>query len=269
MRRLLGVSPGNRGSMSGQPPERKIAKFLGIFSFALGVAQLAATERMNQLIGVKDTPKSRAIQRAVGVQELTAAQGIFAFSPPTPVLWSRVAGDILHLGLLANALGGRRNDRTKLLGTIGAVAGITAVDAVVSAKYQSAWPKEPTQGAPLPNKRDEQTLEDAHFEGNPAQTILASEAEIRPRLQQFDIASHGEVTFRAAPGGRGTEVIVHATKNKEKVKADLRRVKQLIEVGEIVRSDGAPEGAEGKRQLFQRPAQPLEEKELAKAGGRS
>ena len=44
----------------------------------------ATSERVLHLIGVKDTPKTRAIQRAVGVQELTTAQGIFSFSPSTP-----------------------------------------------------------------------------------------------------------------------------------------------------------------------------------------
>src|SRR5204862_7236639 len=121
--------------MTGLPPERRLAKFLGIFSFGLGVAQLADPERLNHLIGVKDTPKARAIQRAVGVQELTAAQGIFAFSPPTPVLWTRVAGDALHLGLLAKALDNRRNDRGRLRAAIGSVAGIAAIDALVSAGY--------------------------------------------------------------------------------------------------------------------------------------
>jgi hypothetical protein len=256
--------------MSGLPPERRLAKFLGAFSFGLGVAQLAVPERINQLIGVKDTPKSRAIQRAVGVQELTAAQGIFAFSPPTPVLWSRVAGDVLHLGMLVNALSGKRNDRTKLFATIGAVAGIGALDAFVSARYQSRWPKEPTPGKPLPTTRDEDDSSlAAHFEGNPAVTILAGETEIRPRLQQFELASYGDIQFRQAPGARGTEVIVHTSKHTEKVKADLRKVKELIEVGEIVRSEAAPEGPDAKRQLRQRPAQPLNEKELAKAGGRS
>src|SRR3954447_4397266 len=122
--------------MTGLPIERRLAKFLGIFSFGLGIAQVALPDRINRLIGVKDTPKTRAIQRAVGVQELGAAQGIFAFSPPTPVLWSRVAGDLAHLGLLARALGGRRNDRNRLFGAIAAVAGITAIDAFVSARYQ-------------------------------------------------------------------------------------------------------------------------------------
>jgi hypothetical protein len=261
-------TPGNRPVMSGLPPERRAAKFLGAFSFGLGITQLISPDRVNDLIGVKDTPKTRTIQRAAGVQELSAAQGIVAFSPPTPILWSRVAGDIAHLGMLANALRDGHNNRTKLLGTIGAVVGITAIDALVSVRYQSAWPKEPTKGITLPTTRDEERME-AHFEGNPAITILASESEVRSRLQQFEIASYGDVTFRRAPGDRGTEVVVHTTKKTEKVKADLRKVKELIEVGEIVRSEGAPEGPDAKRQLKQRPAQPLEEKELAKAGGRT
>jgi hypothetical protein len=256
--------------MTGLPPERRLAKFLGIFSFGLGVAQLAIPDRINKLIGVKDTQKTRAIQRAVGVQELTAAQGIFSFSPPTPVLWTRVAGDLLHLGLLVKALDNRRNDDSKLKNAIGAVAGIALVDVFVTARYQSAWPKEPTKGESLPTTRgEEQPLEDAHFEGKPAITIRATEAEIRPKLQELEIASYGDVEFRKAPGDRGTEVVVTTSKQTDKVKAELRKLKQLIEVGEVVVSDATPEGADVKRQLKQRPAQPLAEKELAKTGGKS
>src|SRR4051794_24285385 len=165
--------------MTKQPPERMLAKFLGLFSLGLGVAQLAAPDRINKLIGVQDKPKARLIQRAVGVQELSAAQGIFAFSPPTPVLWTRVAGDLAHIGLLARALDGRRNDRTRLLAAMGAAAGLAAIDAFVSARYQARWPKEPTGVEPLPTNRKEDEMQ-AHFEGNPAVTILASESEIRP-----------------------------------------------------------------------------------------
>src|SRR3954447_8472310 len=252
--------------MTGLPPERRISKFLGAFSLGLGVAQLAVPDRVNDVIGVKDTPKTRTIQRLVGAQELTAGQGIFSFSPPTPILWSRVAGDALHLALLAKAFDNRRNDKTKLRATIAAVAGIGVIDLLVAARYQSRWPKEPTGVEPLPRMRDQQELPDAHVKGNPAVTILASEAEIRPRLQEFGIEDYGKVTFRKAPGDRGTEVVVETKKQTDKVKADLRRVKQLVEVGEVVRSDASPEGAELKRQIRQRPATPLKEKELAKAG---
>lgn len=271
--------------MTGQPPERRLSKFLGMFSFALGVAQLVAPDRLNQLIGVKDTAKTRMIQRAVGVQELTAAQGIFALSPPTPVLWSRVAGDVMHLGLLTRALAVRRNDdrrrvplrrrdkagsydARRLSTAIAAVAGIGIVDTLVSTRYQARWPKEPTQGQPLPAKRDGQRVE-AHYNGHPGMTIRASESEIRPVLQRLGIFERGNVLFRQAPGARGTEVIVETHKNTDRLKAELRQAKQLVEVGELVRSDAAPEGGQPKRQIVQRPAQPLEPKALEKVGGGS
>src|SRR3954453_13924550 len=114
--------------MTGLPPERRISKFLGAFSLGLGVAQLAVPDRVNDVIGVKDTPKTRTIQRLVGAQELSAGQGIFSFSPPTPILWSRVAGDIAHLGLLSKAYGNGRNDKTRLRNTIIWTVAIGAVD---------------------------------------------------------------------------------------------------------------------------------------------
>jgi hypothetical protein len=267
--------------MSGQPPERKLAHFLGFFSFGLGITQLAVPDRVNAVIGVKDTPKTRAIQRAVGVQELSAAQGIFALSPPTPVLWSRVAGDIVHLALLARAAQNGRNDRTKLGAAIASVIGITAVDAFVSFRYQQHWPKEPTQGKPLPTRSSEEEHPmHASVPGNPAITILASQAEIRSRLNEFNIDDFGTVTFVPAPGDRGTEVHVEmavksnplkkvvGTDPEQKVRDNLRKVKQLIEAGEIVRSEATPEGISAKAQLKQRPAQHLDDKQLAQVGGR-
>jgi uncharacterized membrane protein len=92
------------------------------------------------------------------------------------------------------------------------------------------------------------------------------------------------VAFREAPGDRGTEIHVDlghdptrgkigATVQKlrgapslAKVKDDLRHFKQLVETGEIARSEGSPEGERAHRKLKQRPAQPLEQSELEKAG---
>lgn len=256
--------------MSAQPPERKLAKFLGLFSAGLGAVQLAAPEKINDLIGVEDRPKTRAIMRGVGVQELSAAQGAFAFSPPTPVLWARVAGDVAHLTLLGKAFTNRRNDQRKLTWTLAAVAGIALVDTVVAARYQKVWPKEPTPGEPLPNRSTHEEEMEAHVEGHPAITIRATEAEIRPRLQEFEIEEHGPVTFRRAPGDRGTEVIVQTTKKTDQIKAELRKVKQLVEVGEIVRSEAAPEGAKATgRTLTQKPATHLKDKQLEKVGGQN
>jgi uncharacterized membrane protein len=47
---------------------------------------------------------------------------------------------------------------------------------------------------------------------------------------------------------------------------DLRRLKQVLETGEVVRSDGAPYGKKARAEFPQRPAQPLspeERKEVA------
>lgn len=87
------------------------------------------------------------------------------------------------------------------------------------------------------------------------------------------------VVFKDAPGDRGTEIHVDlagdgqnggglrsrltAPERRAKVKDALRRFKQLVETGEIPRSDGAPEGERAERKLKQRPAQPLAESELA------
>ena len=272
--------------MGAPSTERRLAQLLGLFSTGLGISQIAVPERVNHLIGVRDTPTTRAIQRAVGVQELSAAGGIYSMSPPTPFLFARLAGDGLHLALLARAMKDRRSDRDRLRATIASVAGITLLDAVASALYARSAPTDPYarqqqngDGTRIqtPSALGDEPLE-ASAPGNPSITINATEDEIRRRLGDFEIERHGEVTFATAPGDRGTEVHVDVTKSRnplkkvvgedpeQKVRDSLRRLKQVIEVGEVTVSDAAPEGISAKRQLKQRPAQPLQQKELAKVG---
>src|SRR4051812_40450106 len=96
--------------------------------------------------------------------------------------------------------------------------------------------------------------------------------------------AEGAVTFKDAPGDRGTEIHVDVDATASggrlgqavrkvvgaapaaKVKDDLRRFKQQVETGVIARSDALPEGELAERKLKQRPAQPLEDRELGKAG---
>jgi hypothetical protein len=269
--------------MSIHPSDRKLARFLGLFSLGLGVTQLLFPDRVNRLIGVRDNPRTNAIERAVGAQELSAAAGIFAMSPPTPFLVSRLAGDVVHLQMLARALRNRRNDRDRLRAAIGSVAAITIVDAIASARSVRSYPTDPyPRQHEGPSHRQNGSKEEpmhATVPGNPAITIAASPDEIRTRMKDFEIEEHGEVTLTPAPGGRGTEVHVDVTKSRnplkkvvgddpeQKVRDNLRRLKQVIEVGEVTRSDATPEGVNAKRQLKQRPAKPLDEKELATIGG--
>jgi uncharacterized membrane protein len=91
------------------------------------------------------------------------------------------------------------------------------------------------------------------------------------------VRNAGRVRFRDAPGGRGTEVIVELTYDApggkvgglvaklfgeeptQQVKDDLRRFKQVLETGEVVRSEGTPEGQHASRLVRQRPARPVEQ----------
>jgi hypothetical protein len=121
-------------------------------------------------------------------------------------------------------------------------------------------------------------------------TVLGPPEEVRRRWQEDGlrpdyIESHdAAVTFKPAPGDRGTEIYVDLEQTapggkagemlmkltgKEplaKVKDDLRRFKAQFETGVIPRSEGSPEGELAERKLKQRPAQPLKDDELEKAG---
>jgi uncharacterized membrane protein len=105
-----------------------------------------------------------------------------------------------------------------------------------------------------------------------------------PEYRAEHVARSGAaVTFKRAPGERGTEIHVDLAAAHDsgvggvvaklkspgqlaKAKDDLRRFKQRVETGVIPRSEGSPEGELAERKLKQRPAQPLNPAELEKAG---
>lgn len=94
-------------------------------------------------------------------------------------------------------------------------------------------------------------------------------------LPGADIETSGIVRFLHAPADQGTEVHVQlryaapagplgAAVAKlfgedpyQQVRDDLRRFKQVMETGQVVRSDGAPRGIDARDQPRQHPAQPL------------
>jgi hypothetical protein len=115
-------------------------------------------------------------------------------------------------------------------------------------------------------------------------TVKRPRDEVERRWRDAgDTLQSCDVTFRDAPGDRGTEIHVEIakpagngagralqklTKSKKKAKSadQLRHFKQLLETGTIVRSEHAPEGESAARKIKKRPAQPLSEKELDKVG---
>ncbi|GGM11356.1 SRPBCC family protein [Nakamurella endophytica] len=98
-------------------------------------------------------------------------------------------------------------------------------------------------------------------------------------LDGADVPNSGEVRFVPAPGGRGTELHVTLTYDlpggavgkavtkyfgeepAQQLDDDLRRFKQVFEVGEVVRSDGAPHGKRARKEFPQHPARPLDDDE--------
>ena len=94
-------------------------------------------------------------------------------------------------------------------------------------------------------------------------------------LEGAKVSNSGSVTFTPAPGGDGTEVRVELSYDppggalgkvvaklfgeepQQQISDDLRRLKQVLETGEVVHSEGSPEGTRTGRLLKQRPAEPV------------
>ena len=110
-----------------------------------------------------------------------------------------------------------------------------------------------------------------------AVTINREEADVRslwPEAEAPLSSQDAEVSYAPAPGGRGTEVRVVLDKGvpggvvgeklasvlgvnpQQQLDDALRRFKQYVETGEVVRSDGSPAGTDAKQQRAQRKAQP-------------
>jgi uncharacterized membrane protein len=88
------------------------------------------------------------------------------------------------------------------------------------------------------------------------------------------VANSGRVTFTEAPGGRGTEIRVDLDYTvpagrlgkvvaklfgedpEQQVRDDLRRAKQVLETGDLVVSDGSPDGTKARRLVAQHAARP-------------
>jgi uncharacterized membrane protein len=110
---------------------------------------------------------------------------------------------------------------------------------------------------------------------------MATITVLRPREELERLWREHEplkgATFADAPGDRGTEIHVDVESGgvlsklsgddpRAKAMDALRRFKALVETGEVPRSDATPEGELAERKLKQRPAQPLDASERAKAG---
>jgi uncharacterized membrane protein len=270
--------------------DARIAEGLGWFSLGLGAAQLLAPGGLNRLAGIRDDAAARFAQRFVGVREVGAFAAIMTDRPrPVLPLWSRVGGDLMDLALLARAWEGKRESAPRLALTIAGIAAVTGLDAYAAIRHTEAErrrkPKAEGEG---------KSPGGGPVQVKAAVTIRKSREEVEPAWRTFeadgglrgwrsDAAKAEEdggdgvahLRFVEAPADQGTEV--HAGLSYEptagkvgellakalgddpaqKVKDDLRRFKQVVETGQVVRSEAKPDGTRTTMSLKERPAQPL------------
>jgi hypothetical protein len=257
--------------MAASPPVRlrdkdTLAQFLGWFSLGLGTAQVTAPKVMCQLIGARGEGSSLTVMRLMGIREITQGIGILTRPRPTGWLWTRVVGDGLDLSLLGLTALKNRDRRGRTAFAIANVLAVTVPD-VLESKHLSRRRGEPLAGMLV---RKAVTINRPRHE---VQSAWLDADELRRKVE----AAGASVVFSEAPGNRGTELAVDfidappaddlgravlKITGKDlatQLSDDLRRFKQLVETGEIVRSDSTPDGHLLADHLRQRPAQPLEE----------
>jgi uncharacterized membrane protein len=259
-----------------------LGRGLGIFSIGLGLAELAAPNAVARLVGIDNCGVVPTTLRAFGAREILTGLGLLAKPQGAMGPWARVFGDMLDLAFLGWAMSSKSLNKTRTFGAIAAVAGVAVIDAYAGVRRQRRMLGEPIRQAITINKQPDEiyalwrnfeqlprfmtwveSVQDlgggrSHWKvKTPAGVSIEYDAEIVEDVPGHRIAwrslpgatvpNSGQVTFIAAPGNRGTEVIVDMqvaaplgkTIAGSEAKGDLRRLKQVLETGEIMRSDAS------------------------------
>lgn len=137
------IADARRGT-GGEP----LADFLGLFSLGLGLAETLAPGVVARLIGVDpQSDRVRNTLRVMGMREIASGLGILSGQRQAGWVWSRVAGDALDLGLLANAMTNPENKRGRTAFAMANVAAVTALD-VMNARQLSRQPVQVADAVP-------------------------------------------------------------------------------------------------------------------------
>jgi uncharacterized membrane protein len=271
--------------------DARLSQTLGWFSMGLGLTAVLAPQRLSNFIGLKHGHAH--LLRLMGVREIVSGAGILTRRKTASWFWSRVAGDILDLSLLGMALRADESDRNRLMGTMTAVAGVTLLDIQCARQLSQNGERYVERVAAITINRPPEDvyrfwrdfqnfprfmshLKSVQVSGEkhshwiargPAGTTVEWDAEITSdqpgkliawrSLENAQIDNRGEVRFREAPAGRGTEVHVRIDYDPpggsmgigiaklfgeepgQQLKADLYRFKQVLETGEVLHSDAS------------------------------
>jgi hypothetical protein len=104
---------------------RGLSSALGLFSLALGIAEMVAPGKVAKFVGVKNYP---LLMKGLGLREMTSGVGILSGPKQSSWLASRVGGDFMDLALLGLSFISPRTKKGKVIAAAAAVAGVTALD---------------------------------------------------------------------------------------------------------------------------------------------
>ena len=123
----------------------KFAKGLGLFSIALGLAEVLASRQLGELAGLNE--KHSSYLPLLGAREIAHGLGILKSTKPTAGVWTRVGGDAIDLAFLGNAFANETTNKSRLAVALAAVAGVTALDLICAKKLAKPWTE--ADGNPL------------------------------------------------------------------------------------------------------------------------
>ena len=113
----------------------EIAKGLGYFSIALGIAELAAPRAICRAAGI-DSDHERLV-RAYGAREIATGIAILRSHDPTPWVWGRATGDALDIGTVALAPSDQVVGKNRKAWSLAALLGVAALDAFCASRLKS------------------------------------------------------------------------------------------------------------------------------------
>lgn len=113
----------------------KMAKGLGVFSIALGLAEVLMPAQVGELSGI--SPRFRRFLPFLGAREIASGIGILSNAKPTTSVWTRVGGDAIDLAFLGSGFAASDTNKRRLLGATLAVLGVTALDLFAAQKLSA------------------------------------------------------------------------------------------------------------------------------------
>jgi uncharacterized membrane protein len=181
-----------------------LATGLGWFSIGLGLAEITAPNSVARFMGLAEDTNTTNTLRALGVREVATGVAILARPDSAPRVWARVGGDAMDLAVLGRSLADGNVDRTRLLSSMAAIAGVTLVD-IMAAQQLRATER---TGAPRKWRSRDVRVEKVLTINRPIQEVYQfwRHFENLPRfmrhLESVDAIDNKRSRWRAkAPGG--------------------------------------------------------------------